>query len=368
MAWIPVYQPSLTGNERAYVNEALDSGWISSKGVFIGRFEEAFAARIGVRHALTVANGTVALHLCLLALGLGPGDEVIVPAFTYIASVNCITYVGATPVFADSCADTWQLDPEEVRRRITPRTRAIMAVHVYGHPCDLAALRALADEFGLYLVEDCAEAFGSTFEGREVGTWGDIGAFSFFGNKTITTGEGGMVVTGSDELRDKVFRLKGQGLSKDREYWHDLVGYNYRMTNLQAAIGLAQLEQADAFIAGKRQLAAWYQEDLQGLEGVTFHPASPNVRHTYWMCTVMLDDASRRVGLRAHLAAQGIETRPSFPPIHLMPPYERPGLDLPVACSLGSRGLNLPSWPGLERGQARWIISELRTALRSAQE
>jgi perosamine synthetase len=241
----PVYQPSLSGNEKKYVIECIDSTWISSKGKFINEFEKKFADYLGVEYAASVSNGTVALHVALLALGIGPGDEVIVPTFTYIASVNSITYTGATPVFVDSDASTWQMDIADTRKKITPKTKAILAVHLYGHPCEIEELRKIADENKIFLIEDTAEALGSEYEGRKVGTFGDISTFSFFGNKTITTGEGGMVVTNDKELYEKCVHIKGQGLAKDAEYWHDIIGYNYRMTNICAAIGLAQLERVE---------------------------------------------------------------------------------------------------------------------------
>ena len=206
-----------------------------------------------MEHATSVCNGTMALHLALVALGIGPGDEVIVPTLTYIASVNAITYTGAAPVFVDSLPDTWQMDPEDVRMKITPNTKAIMAVHLYGHPCDMEALTKIADDNGLFLIEDAAEAFGSKFRGRHAGSFGDISCFSFYGNKTITTGEGGMVVSDDDTLYDRSLHFKGQGLAKHREYWHDMIGYNYRMTNICAAIGLAQMEQVDSFLSRKRE-------------------------------------------------------------------------------------------------------------------
>ncbi|MBS1736702.1 MAG: DegT/DnrJ/EryC1/StrS aminotransferase family protein, partial [Bacteroidetes bacterium] len=225
---IPIYQPSLSGKEKKYVLDCLDSTWISSKGKYIPLFENAFADFTAIKHAASVCNGTVALHVALVALGIGPGDEVIVPTFTYIASVNAITYTGATPVFVDSLPKTWQMDTEDVERKITNKTKAIMAVHLYGQPCDLDALKTIADNNKLFLIEDCAEAIGTYYKGKHVGGFGDIACFSFFGNKTITSGEGGMVLSNNEELLNKVAHLKGQGLAKNREYWHDLIGFNYR--------------------------------------------------------------------------------------------------------------------------------------------
>jgi perosamine synthetase len=356
---IPVYQPSLNGKEKEYVLDCLDSTWISSKGKYISLFEDEFARRLNVGHATSVCNGTVALHLALLALGVGPGDEVLVPTLTYIASVNAIAYTGATPVFVDSDPKTWQMDPVDVERKITARTRAIMAVHLYGHPCDMDALMTLAHAHRLFVVEDCAEAFGSLYKGRLVGGLGHVATFSFFGNKTITTGEGGMVVTNDRTLHQRAVHFKGQGLAAHRQYWHDVIGYNYRMTNICAAIGLAQLEQADEFIAKKRAVAQWYQHGLEG-SGVEVHAESAHVLHTYWMNSILVPQASMREPLREHLAAAGIETRPLFYPVHTMPMYSQKFQRHPVAEDLGWRGINLPSWPGLDHEQVRFIVDRIR--------
>ena len=358
MIKIPLYQPSLSGREREYVNDCLDSTWISSKGKYIPLFEEGFARAVGVRHAASVCNGTVALHLALVALGIGPGDEVIVPTLTYIAPVNAIAYTGATPVFVDSLPDTWQMDPADVARKMTPRTRAIMAVHLYGHPCDMTALCAIAREHQAFLVEDCAEAIGSLYHGRHVGGFGDIGAFSFFGNKAITTGEGGMVVSNDKTLHERMVHYKGQGLAAHREYWHDVIGFNYRMTNICAAIGLGQLEQLKGFSARKRELAERYRRNLAG-SGLTFHPEAPGVTHSYWMCSILVEQAAQREPLREHLAHFGIETRPLFYPVHTMPAYGGAYQRHAVAEDLGWRGINLPSWPGLTDAQVDDISQEI---------
>lgn len=362
MNYIPVYQPSLNGNEKKYVNECLDSTWISSKGRFISEFEKRFAEHTHIRHAASVCNGTVALHLALVALGIGPGDEVIVPTLTYIASVNAITYSGATPVFVDSLQDTWQMDPEDVKRKITPSTRAILAVHLYGHPCDMDALAAIAQEHDCYVIEDCAEAFGSLYKSRHVGSFGQISTYSFFGNKTITTGEGGMVATNDETLFERCVHFKGQGLAKFREYWHDVVGYNYRMTNICAAIGLAQIEQADQFLAMKRQVAHWYKEELQGLP-VTVQYESDDVQHSYWMFSILVEKPEQRDPLRKALSDAKIETRPLFYPVHTMPMYALKFQQHPVAENLGWRGINLPSWPGLAKEQIEYICGTIRKHL-----
>lgn len=355
---IPIYQPDLTGSEKTYVNECIDSSWISSRGRFVNEFETRFATRIGIEHAATVSNGTVALHLALMALGIGPGDEVIVPTLTYIASANAVAYTGATPVFVDSLRNTWQIDPESVRRNITPRTRAIMPVHLYGQACDMDALSAIAQEHRLFIVEDCAEAFGTMYKGKHVGTFGDISTFSFFGNKTITTGEGGMVVSNDKTLIERARHLKGQGLATHREYWHDVVGYNYRMTNIQAAIGLAQLERADEFISRKRSLAELYRTALCELP-IEFHAEAPDTVHSYWMFSILVEHADQRDELRQHLANASIETRPLFYPMHTMPMYSRNYRKHIVAEDLAWRGINLPSWPGLKEEQIDKIIKTI---------
>lgn len=357
---IPVYQPDLSGNEKNYVVDCLDSTWISSKGKYISLFEERFADYIGVKYATSVCNGTVALHLALLVLGIGEGDEVIVPTLTYIASVNAISYVGATPVFCDSLRDTWQMNPEDVKKKITPKTKAIMAVHLYGHPCDMDALVTICKINNIFFIEDCAEAIGSEYKGRKVGTFGDISCFSFFGNKTITTGEGGMVVTNDETLYERAKHFKGQGLAQHREYWHDVCGYNYRMTNIQAAIGLAQLEKVDEFICRKREIAQKYNEAFSG-SVVEFHKENKDVFHTYWMCSILVKNASDREKMREHLAQNGIETRPLFYPIHTMPMYAQKYQKHPVAEELGWRGINIPSFPLLTDCQVNYIINGIKS-------
>ncbi len=354
----PVYQPSLTGNEKKYVNECLDTTWISSKGKFVSEFEKNFSNYIGVKNGTGVCNGTVAIHLALVALGLGSGDEVIVPTFTYIASANPILQVGAKPIFVDSKRDSWQVDPEDIKAKITPKTKALMVVHLYGHPCDMDAIMKIAKEHNLFVIEDCAEAIGSEYKGKKVGSFGDVSCFSFFGNKTITCGEGGMVLTNSDYLYGRLVHFKGQGLAKYREYWHDTMGYNYRMTNIQAAIGLAQFEQIDKFIEKKQKLAQWYKTKLKNLP-IKFHDAIGNVKHTYWMCSILVASEEEREALRNYLKEQGIETRPTFYPIHTMPIYAQKYERHEVAEDIALRGINLPSYPALEEKDIDYICEKL---------
>jgi perosamine synthetase len=362
---IPVYKPSLTGKEKEYVNECLDTSWISSRGRFIPAFEEHFAAYTGISHAIAVSNGTVAIHLAMLALGITEGDEVIVPTYTYIATVNTVKYVQATPVFADCRKDTWQIDFDDVRKKITKKTKALLVVHLYGHPCEMDKLVQIAKEHNLFLIEDCAESIGSRYAGKHVGTFGHISTFSFYGNKTITTGEGGMVVSNDKALMDKVFTLKMQGVSAVRQYWHEVIGYNYKMTNICAAIGLAQLEQVDEFVRKKIQLAAWYAKHFDA-HGIDYHRQTGNVVHSFWMFSILTKSESERESLRTHLLEQcGIETRPTFYPVHTMPMYRTNDISLPVSEELSKRGINLPSYPGLSKEEVAYIAGAIIAFLKA---
>lgn len=342
---IPVYQPLIGEAEKRYVLDAVESTWISSKGKYLDQFEHGFADYIGARQGIATCNGTVSIHLALAALGIGPGDEVIVPTFTYVASVNAITYTGATPVFVDSHAEYWNLDPDLIEAKITSNTKAIMVVHLYGHPADMNPIMDLADSRGIAVIEDAAEAHGAEYLGRRVGSIGLAGSFSFFGNKVITTGEGGMVVTDDEELALRCRHLRGQGVSPVRTYWHDVVGFNYRMTNIAAAIGVAQLERIDEVIETKRRIADRYRDALSGVPGVTFQPEMSWAKNVYWMVSILVDPG-KRDGLMADLKADGVDSRPFFHPAHMLPMYgtaER----FPVAERLGASGINLPSFPQL---------------------
>ena len=361
---IPVYKPSIGELEKRYVAEALESGWISSKGAFLERFERDFAAYLGAEHGIAVVNGTAALHLAFLALGIGPGDEVIAPTLTYIASINAIAYTGATPVFVDSEPTWWNMDPRLVEQAITPRTRAIEVVHLYGHPTDMDPILEIAARHDISVVEDAAESHGALYKGRKVGALGTVGCFSFFGNKIITTGEGGMLTTDDTELAERARHLRGQGVSPTRTYWHDIMGYNYRMTNVAAALGCAQLERVDETLAAKATIAAWYRRHLNGIEGVTLQQQAPWAHSVYWMNSILVS-ADVRDALMAYLADQGIETRPFFHPAHTMPVYSS-RVRFPVAERLGSSGINLPSYPGLEEDDVATICAAIRRFLHPA--
>jgi perosamine synthetase len=364
--FIPVSAPVLNGNERLYVNDCLDTGWVSSNGKYIARFEREFSAWCGAGHGVACCNGTVALHLALLALGIGPGDEVIVPTITFVATANAVHYVGATPVFADSERETWNMDVADAAAKITPRTKAMIAVHLYGHPADMDALSALAKKHGLFLVEDAAEAHGAEVSGRRAGSLGDVATFSFYGNKNLTTGEGGMCLTDNAGLAEKMRLLRGQGMDPQRRYWFPIVGYNYRMTNIAAAIGCAQLERADWHIGRRREVFAWYHELLAGVDGVSWQPVADWARHACWMFTVLLQSGQLRDAVAAALLTDGIETRPVFPPMHTLPPYEHlcERGSLPVGEMLSACGLNLPTGAHLSRADVERVCACVRAALK----
>ena len=350
-ARIPVCEPALDGNELAYVTDAVRSGWISSGGEYLKRFEDGFAAYVGVPHGIGTTSGTTALHLALAALGVGPGDEVIIPDFTMIASAFAVCYCGAMPVFVDADPETWNMDVAQVAARIGPRTKAIMAVHIYGHPTDMDPLLALAKERGIAVLEDAAEAHGAAYKGRRCGSLADLAAFSFYANKAITSGEGGMVVTGDAALAEACRDLRNLSFPRSggRVYLHDRIGFNYRMSNLQGAIGLAQLERIDTYVAARRAHAARYDERLAAVPAAQRPVERPWATNSYWMYGIVVRENAPigRDELATRLAADGIETRPFFQPMHVQPALLRYGVDgtgeYPVAARLAAGGLYLPS-------------------------
>jgi perosamine synthetase len=366
--FLQVAAPMLVGNEKAYVADCLESTWVSSTGRYIERFEAAFAEFCGIRHAMSCSNGTVALHLALLALDVGPGDEVIVPTLTFVATANAVRYCGARPVFVDAEPESWNLDPAAVEERITPRTKGIIVVHLFGHPVDMAAIRSIADRHGLFVVEDAAQAHGAECQGRRVGSFGDVATFSFFGNKIITTGEGGMVVTNRSDIADRVRLLKSHGMDPNRRYWFPVIGYNYRMTNVAAAIGLAQLEKVAWHLHRRAEVAKWYREELRLARGLTWQIEQPWARHVWWMFSVVLDEdvPVERDRVMAELRMRNIETRPIVIPIHSLPPYR--GIAgsgvFPVAERLARRGINLPTWAKLSRDDVRYVCDSLVETVR----
>ena len=378
---ISVGAPCFNGNEKKYLMECIDSTRVSATGRFIDEFEEQFGRFCGAKHALTCSNGTAALHLALMALGLQPGDEVIVPSLTYIATANAVTYCGAKPVFIDSEKDTWNMDPALIERAITPRTRGIIPVHLYGHPCDMDPIMDIAQKHNLFVVEDAAEAVGATYKGRRVGSMGDAAIFSFYGNKTITSGEGGAVLTNNDVIADQVKLLKSQGMDPHRRYWFSVVGYNYRMSNLQAAVALAQLEQIEWHQEQRRRVAALYDKYLADLSVELMTQAEkPWVTHAYWMYSVLLrkGNGEKRDRLMQSLASSGIETRPVFYPLHAVPLYEAlhketvsannglaSDMHLPFASFIAARGINLPTHATLNEPDIEYIAMRLKEHLKT---
>jgi len=359
---IPVAEPSLTGREFEYVSECFRTNWISSQGPFVTRFEQDFAAYVGAAPAqtLTTANGTVALHLALTALGIGPGDEVIVPTLTFAASAAAVIHAGAAPVLADVEPDSWCLDPDAVEALITPRTKALMPVHLYGQPAAMDRLLDIAARHGLKVVEDAAEALGAFHRDRHVGVLGDAGAFSFFGNKLITTGEGGMVLFKDPAVAARARRLRDHGMDPERRYWHLDVGFNYRLTNLQAAVGVAQMERIEELAARKLWIAARYREAFADIPGLILPAETPHARNIYWTFSLLLDEARlgmSRDAFAARLKLAGVETRPLFFPLHVMPAYAQfgGGRAFPVAERLSASGLSLPSAVSLQEREIAYI-------------
>jgi perosamine synthetase len=364
-AFIPVAEPSIGEREVELVADAVRSGWVSSIGEYVTAFEDELASRCGVAHAIATSNGTTALHLALAVGGIGPEDEVIVPSLTFVATAAAVRYLGAAPVLADSDPAHWCVDPEDVESRITPRTRAIVAVDLYGHPADMGPLADLATAHDLVLVEDAAEALGATYRQRPAGGLGVLGVLSFYGNKLITTGEGGAVLTDDPALAERARFLRDHAMDPNRRYWHAEIGFNYRITNLQAALGVAQLERLDEFLERKRALAAAYREGLGDTPGVTLQEEQPWASSSWWMTTLLIDGSVLdRDELAGRLRADGVDTRPVFVPLHLLPPYRQTG-PMPVAEAIGSQGLSLPSSTVLSDSELEYVIASVRSGMGS---
>jgi perosamine synthetase len=354
MKRIPVSQPDLSGNEERYVVEAVRSSWISSTGKFVDQFETQFAQFAATKYALTVSNGTVALHLALLGLDLRPGDEVLVPSFTYVATANAVRYVGAEPVFVDVDPNTWCIDPKQIEDKITRRTKAIIAVHLYGHPADMDTINEIAAVHGLWVIEDAAEAHGATYKGRPVGGLAHVGTFSFYGNKIISSGEGGAVTLNDPHLYLRLKTLRGQGMDPNRRYFFPVVGYNFRLTNVACALLCAQLERIEAILARRREIYGLYRSHLKGIPGLGLQPFCDVVEHAPWLFCITIDETSygrSRDQVIRDLAEQGVETRPFFVPLHRLPPYreeaKKRATSLPHTDRLAASGLNLPTFPNM---------------------
>lgn len=356
MTFIPVAAPVIDEREIEYVTDAVRSGWVSSLGPYIPKFEQAFADYVGVEHGIAVSSGTAGLHLAIHTLGIGPGDEVLVPDLTFVATANTVIQTGATPVFVDVDPDTWCIDPEAIKKAITPKTKAIIPVHLYGHPADMNQIMEIAKLYHLFVIEDAAESHGASLEGKKVGSFGDIGIFSFYGNKIITTGEGGIVMTNDSTLADRLRYLKDHGMSPQKRYYHTELGFNYRMTNIQAAIGLAQMEQIENFIAKKRTIFETYSKYLSEIPHIRLNFERKNVRNVYWLTSLVLEKNAKidRDQLGEKLKLNDIDWRPFFVSMHNLPYLQkykkigRYGNDCSVSTFLSEQGMNLPSGCALD--------------------
>ncbi|MCX6281217.1 MAG: DegT/DnrJ/EryC1/StrS family aminotransferase [Bacteroidetes bacterium] len=356
---IQIAKPSFLGNEKKYVLDALESGWISSIGPYIDRFEREFAAYHGVKHAIATHNGTIALHLALSASGIQAGHEVIVPDLTFIATSNAVRYCNAVPILTDVDPDDWNISPESIMHAIKPETKAIIPVHLYGNPARMTEIMEIAGKHNLLVIEDCAEATGALLGSRKVGTFGHISCFSFFGNKIMTTGEGGMCVTNDDELAEKMRILRDHGMNRKKKYWYDQLGFNYRMTNMQAAVGLAQLEQLDTLLSSRDEILRRYKEKLSSCKGIVFQQTHGN-RNVNWLVTVRLKGMNfeTRDVVISELSRHNIDSRPVFYPIHFMSFYKDPVFSPagnPNSISIASEGISLPTYVGLEEEKIDYI-------------
>jgi perosamine synthetase len=363
--FIPISKPTIGPREKELVLDALDSGWVSSIGKYIDDFEAGFARYCGTEYALAVSNGTTGLHLTLAALGLGPGDEVIIPDLTFVATANAVAYTGATPVLADIDADTLCIDPDSVKSLISARTKAIIPVHLYGHPADMDALTEIANAHDIALIEDAAEAHGAEYKGRRVGGLSKCGVFSFYGNKVITTGEGGMLTTNDGEFHQRARRLRDHAMSPQRRYFHEERGFNYRITNLQAALGVAQLERIDDFLDRRTEIMRWYEQEIATTDQVRLNRVKNWAKSAFWMVCLEVDwlDEPRRDALMQALKARGIDSRPYFCTMSSMPMYKQ--TPLPVSARKAQTGLNLPSYFELTKPEVQRIGSDVNEILRA---
>lgn len=360
---IPVAEPWITDRELEYVTDCVERAWISPKGNYVDEFEEEFASFVTSDYAFATSSGTSALHLSLVAAGIGPGDEVIVPDLTWIACGNVVEFCGADPVFVDVTEDTFTLDPEAVRGAITDRTAAVMPVHLYGFPCDMDPILKIAEEHDLFVVEDAAEAHGAEYRGSPVGSLGDVGCFSFYGNKILTTGQGGMITTDDEEIAERITLYRRDGMSRDRKYYHEVIGYNYRLTNMQAAVGVAQVERAAEILEEKRRVAETYREKLADAP-LRFQTEPEWSAPTYWMNAPVFESAETREAVVEALESADVETRPFFYPLHDQPPYrDEHGASQTTSMDLYARGTNLPSGPLLTEEEIDTVCQTILDAV-----
>ena len=363
---IPVCVPLLGEKELEYVTDCIKTNWISSKGKYVAEFEEKFAKYCGCKYGITTTSGTTALHLALASLNINKGDEVIIPSSTMIATAFAVIYCGAKPVLVDAEPETWNMDVGKIEEKVTERTKAIMPVHIYGHPCNMDSIMELASEHDLYVVEDAAEAHGAEYKGRKAGGIGDIGCFSFYANKIITTGEGGMIVTNDKKVAERAKSLRNLCFPKEKRiYLHSEVGYNYRMTNIQAAIGLAQFKRIDELAEMRRRNAHLYNKYLEGVEGICLPVEREWAKNVYWMYSILVEDGYRmsRDELMDRLMEYGIDTRMFFIPMHEQPVFWEMGLfegeRYPVAEELSRKGMYLPSSSGLKENEIKYVCEAI---------
>lgn len=342
---LPVTEPYLGGNELKYVSDCIRSNWISSQGHYVGRFENSFEEYLSIDKAICASSGTAALHLSLLAAGVGAGDEVILPNLTFGACGNVVINCGAKPVYVDIVEETWTINPNLIEEKITDKTKVIMPVHLYGQPCHMDEIMDIAEKHNLIVIEDCAESLGAKYKNRFTGTIGHIGCFSFFANKIITTGEGGMVITNDSSLSDKILQLRDHGMRKDKRYWHEVAGLNYRMTNIQAAIGVAQMEVLDKFLENRNAIINRYRDNLRDIKGITLPPENDWSYNINWLYSILIDDNELHINaeeLINKLSLEGIETRRFFYPLNIQPPFKSEG-SYPVSEKISQRGISLPT-------------------------
>lgn len=363
---IPVSQPVISKNSGIYVDSCIKSNWISSHGPYVDNFEKKFADYLGVKHATTTTSGTTALHLALVALGIKAGDEVIIPTFTMIAPAFAILYVKAKPVLVDADPKTWNMNVMEIEKKINSKTKAIIAVHIYGHPVDMDPLIKLCKHYNLLLIEDAAEGLGATYKQKKLGSFGKAACFSFYANKLVTTGEGGMVVTNDSKLFERMKRLKDMAHSSYRRFLHTEIGFNYRMTNMQAALGLATLEEIDKSVKKKRDIAKQYSILLAGIPHLTLPIEKNWARSVYWMYAILVNKAGKisKLILQKKLRGEGIETRDFFVPMHRQPALLKLGLfsaeNYPVAEEISNTGLYLPSGNNLRKNQIEQVVKTIK--------
>ena len=359
--FIPIAEPVLKGNELKYISNCIKTGWISSQGKYVIEFEKIFSRFCGSSYGVSTSNGTMALHLALKTLGIGLDDEVIVPTLTFVATANAVVYTGAKPIFVDSETSTWNMDPKKIEEKITNKTKAIIVVHLYGHPCDMDPILDIAKRYKLYVIEDSAQAHGARYKGRRVGSIGDIGCFSFYGNKIITTGEGGMIVTDNSEWYKRSCFLRDHSMSKERRYYHPEIGYNYRLTNVQAAIGLAQMERLNSMLSKREKINNLYDHLLCNVKGISLQPHAEWADQVCWLYSILVekDFGFSRDKLIERLNKKGIDTRPFFIPMHMLPPYKT-SQDFPVAEGLSEKGLNLPSSIALKDREIKFICDTIK--------